>query len=237
MPNQPADYRATVLCSVQMTPTIWSIHFGLEGDQEFAFLPGQAIWPRFTRDGRTFTKIYSIASSPALAPEVELCISRVGWASGVMCDLMPGDGIDVRGPYGMMTLDRMPEHDLVYVAEGSGIAPIKSHIEWLFAQDNPPNVWLFYGGANPDEIAYHALWKDLAAQNLKFRYIPLVLDGAGDEFEAGRPERAVPEFIKRPTGLGCDVCAVEGRVDEIKAALLTYGFAPEHLRTERFCSY
>ncbi len=234
---QPDDYRATVLCTMQMTPTIWSIHLGLEGPRVFDFLPGQSIWPRFERDGRTFTKIYSIASSPALCPEVELCISRVGWSSNYMCELKPGDTIDMRGPYGMLTLEQVPESDLVYVAEGSGIAPIKSHIEWLFAQENPPNVWLFYGGADPSEIAYHALWKDLAAHNLKFRYIPTVQVGAGEEFEPGSAEAAVAAFIKRPESLRTDICAVEGRVDEIKQALLAHGFDPALMRVERFCSY
>jgi ferredoxin-NADP reductase len=237
MAIHPADYHATVLCTVQMTPSIWSIHLGLEGEVPFCFLPGQAIWPRFERDGRTFTKIYSIASSPDLSPEVELCISRVGWASAFLCDLKPGDTFSVRGPYGLMTLEGIPERDMVYVAEGSGIAPLKSHIEWLFGRECLRNVWLFYGGANPDEIAYHALWKDLAAHNLKFRYIPTVLNGAGEQFEQGRPEQAVAEFIRTPAGLGADICAVEGRADEIKAALLAQGFGLEHLRTERFCSY
>jgi CDP-4-dehydro-6-deoxyglucose reductase, E3 len=233
----PGDYRATVLCTLQMTPTIWSIHLQLEGEREFCFLPGQSVWPRFERDGQVFTKIYSIASCPSLSPEIELCISRVGWSSNYMCDLKPGDILDLRGPYGMMTLNDVPQQDIVYVAEGSGIAPIKSHIEWLFQQENPPNVWLFYGGADPSEIAYHALWKDLASHNLKFRYIPLVMARAGDEFEEGRPEKAVREFIKKPTPLLLDICAIEGRVDEIKEALLAYGFNPESIRTERFCSF
>ncbi|WP_041243670.1 ferredoxin--NADP reductase [Gloeobacter kilaueensis] len=239
---QPDDYRAQVLCVVQMTPTIWSLHLGIDeessgGSIPFRFLPGQAIWPRFEREGRTFTKIYSIASTPLIAPEVELCISRVGWASDYMCRLKPGDWVDLRGPYGMMTLEAVPERDVVYVAEGSGIAPIKSHIEWLFAQDNPPNVWLFYGGADPSEIAYHALWKDLAAHNLKFRYIPTVRSGEGEEFEPGSVEEAVAAFIRQPRALQVDICAVEDRVDTIKHALLQHGFEPAHLRTERFCSY
>jgi ferredoxin-NADP reductase len=233
----PADYRANVLCTLQMTPTIWSIYLALEGKASFQFLPGQAVWPRFEREGRIFTKIYSIASTPALVPEIELCISRVGWASNFMCQLKPGDTIELRGPYGMMTLESVPERDVVYVAEGSGIAPIKSHIEWLFAQEDPPNVWLFYGGNDPGEIAYHALWKDLAAHNLKFRYIPTVRTGAGEEFEPGSAEAAVAAFIKRPEALQVDICAVEDRVDEIKRALLEQGFDPAHLRTERFCSY
>lgn len=237
MNSQPADYRATVLCSLQMTPTIWSLHLGLEGEQDFRFLPGQSVWPRFDREGRSFTKIYSIASSPDLTAEIELCISRVGWASNYMCDLLPGDTIGLRGPYGVLTLTEIPAQDIVYVAEGSGIAPLKSHIEWLLGRNNLPNIWLFYGGTNPDEIAYHALWKDLAAHNLKFRYVPSVLEGEGDAFESGRPEELIRAFIRHPAGLRTDICAVEGRVDEIKAALLGLGFLGKNLRTERFCSY
>lgn len=222
---------------MRITPTIWSIFLHVEGAQPSWFLPGQSVWPRFEREGKTFTKIYSIASSPTLAPEIELCISNVGWASACMCALKPGDSIDMRGPYGLMTLGAVPETDLIYVAEGSGIAPIKSHIEWLFEQENPPNVWLFYGGTGPDEVPYHALWKDLSARELKFRYIPTVLGGAGEDLEAGPVERVIPAFIKDREQARVDICAVGDRVDQIKAALISQCFAAQNIRTERFCSY
>ncbi|MBD2020298.1 hypothetical protein H6F43_08875, partial [Leptolyngbya sp. FACHB-36] len=102
-----ADFIATVVESVPLTPTIKSIWLQLDRD-EFQFLPGQSVWPKFDRDGRTFSKIYSIASSPSRCPTIELCVSRVGWSSAYLHDLQPGQTIRVRGPYGLMTLTELP---------------------------------------------------------------------------------------------------------------------------------
>ncbi|NJO52532.1 MAG: hypothetical protein HC840_27560, partial [Leptolyngbyaceae cyanobacterium RM2_2_4] len=69
-PSAPMDCTATVLDSRYVTPTIKSIWLQLS-NPIFSFLPGQSVWPRFERDGRKFSKIYSIASSPKRSPEVE----------------------------------------------------------------------------------------------------------------------------------------------------------------------
>ena len=50
-----------------------------------------------------------------------------------MCDLQAGDTITGSGPYGAMQL-RDRNKDLIFVAGGSGMAPIKSLVEEVFSE-------------------------------------------------------------------------------------------------------
>ncbi|HEY9647933.1 MAG TPA: FAD-dependent oxidoreductase, partial [Chroococcidiopsis sp.] len=171
-PGQPTDCVATVLASTWLTDTIKSIWLRLEID-EFRFLPGQSLWPRFERDGKRFSKIYSIASSPVRGPMVELCVSRVGWSSSYIQDLAVGATIAVRGPYGLMTLKQVPSRPRLYVAEGSGIAPLKSQIDWLYDVGFDQPVWLVQSNPEtPDHLPYELYWRSLQQRWPRFHYLP-----------------------------------------------------------------
>ena len=50
-----------------------------------------------------------------------------------MCDLQVGDIVTGSGPYGSMRL-RNRDKDLIFIAGGSGMAPIKSLLEELFSE-------------------------------------------------------------------------------------------------------
>ena len=61
---------------------------------------------------------------------LEFHIKRVpeGKGSNYMCDLQVGDIVTGSGPYGNMLL-RNRDKDLIFIAGGSGMAPIKSLLE------------------------------------------------------------------------------------------------------------
>ena len=50
-----------------------------------------------------------------------------------MCDLQVGDIVTGSGPYGSMQL-RNRDKDIIFIAGGSGMAPIKSLLEELFSE-------------------------------------------------------------------------------------------------------
>ncbi|NJN86390.1 MAG: FAD-dependent oxidoreductase [Leptolyngbyaceae cyanobacterium SL_7_1] len=225
--GQPMDCSAVVLSSTWLTPTIKSVWLELDRP-EFLFLPGQALWPKFERDGKRFSKIYSIASSPAYCPRVELCVSRVGWSSAALQDLLPGDSILSRGAYGLLTLDRLPTQPRLYLAEGSGIAPIKSHLDWLFEQELSQPVWLIQSNPEtPAQLPYRSHWRSLQQRWQSFHYLEAI---------DRSPEALLSQF---PTlaGLEIDICAVNQRVDELYEAVLGRGASSEKVRLEKFMAF
>lgn len=223
-----ADYVATVVESVLLTPTIKSIRLMLDRD-EFCFLPGQSVWPKFERDGRRFSKIYSIASVPSDCPEIELCVSRVGWSSAYLHELGIGQTIPLRGPYGLMTLSELPSRPRLYIAEGSGIAPLKSHIDWLHEWGFPHPVWLILSNPEtPDQLPYHAYWRSLSQLWPQFQYRPAFTQS---------PETVLLTEELDLEQFDVDICAVGDRSDQIQTTVLALGAKCDQLRSEKFIAF
>ncbi len=227
-PPQTMDCVGTVQSSVWLTPTIKSICLQLD-QPTFRFLPGQSVWAKLERNGKEFTKIYSIASSPSQCPQVELCISRVGWGSTWVQDLPVGGTIALRSPYGLLTLDRLPARRRVYIAEGSGIAPLKSHLDWLQeAGFDQPVVLIQANPETSNQLPYAEHWRSLQQAWPTFTYIPVT------------QQRTETTLMSQPIdwqSVEVDICAVGNRVDQLLDTVLLLGAKLEWVRSEKFVAY
>lgn len=223
-----ADYVATVIESVCLTPTIKSIRLRLDREG-FQFLPGQSVWPKFERDGRRFSKIYSIASSPSLCPDIELCVSRVGWSSAYLQDLPIGGTLPLRGPYGLMTLGEQPSRPRLYIAEGSGIAPLKSQIDWLYECGFTQPVWLIQSNPEtPAQLPYQPYWQTQCDRWTNFQYQTAFHQS---------PESILARLNLDLSTVDVEICAVGDRTEQIQAAVMSCGARSEQVRSETFHSF
>ena len=71
--------------------------------------------------------------------------------SNYMCDLQVGDTVTGSGPYGNMQL-RNRDKDLIFIAGGSGMAPIKSLLEEVFSEGFEQEAWFFYGARTKKDL-------------------------------------------------------------------------------------
>src|SRR5215470_1799434 len=122
-----------------------------------AFRPGQFLSCLLPVGGERLIRPYSIASSPATPERIELLLDRVpdGPGSGYLFTLPVGARIDFTGPWGTFLLDRAPEAEAVFVALGTGIAPIRPMLRRAVAGATHP-LTLLYATAQPiyhDELA------------------------------------------------------------------------------------
>jgi len=104
----------------------------------------------------------SVASLPGEDGVVELCIRRAGVVTGAIHALRAGDAIWLRGPYGNgFPLDISRGRDVVLVAGGIGLAPLRPLIEWFMA--NPGDVGrvtLLHGAKSPEDIVFRNEMED-----------------------------------------------------------------------------
>jgi ferredoxin-NADP reductase len=147
----------------------------------FQFVPGQFISAvEEDPQGREQIRAYSMASA-ARGNGFDLCVNRVqgGFFSNRLADLpdLPvGGTIRVYGPNGFFTL-RDPMTDSIFIATGTGIAPMRSFAQWLFPQDGPDRsqgkqIWLVYGTRYESEIYYRDEFEAIAARHSNFHYLP-----------------------------------------------------------------
>lgn len=124
---------------------------------------------------------YSLASNPS-APGAELRFNvRIATPpSGQACDagagsawiwrLKAGDLVRASGPFGDFLL-REGDGELVYVGGGAGMAPIRSHLSFLFETlktGRPVSYW--YGARSRQEIFYEGYFRALEARFPNFRF-------------------------------------------------------------------
>jgi NAD(P)H-flavin reductase len=98
----------------------------------------------------------SISGDPARRTPLVHTTRAVGTVSKAMAELRPGDTLGVRGPFGShWPVDRAEGKDLVIVAGGIGLAPLRPAMCQMLAQrERFGNVVLLYGARTPSDILY-----------------------------------------------------------------------------------
>jgi glycine betaine monooxygenase B len=143
------------------------------------FLPGMFISIAIPLAGETRIRPYTIASSPEDGEPLEICFNRVpdGPGAAWLFNLALGDELNFTGPFGAFTLDRPPAAELVFIAEGTAIAPIRPMIRRALATVPAHPITLLYVADRTENLLYAAEFDHLAAAQPKFRYEPMVFDG------------------------------------------------------------
>ena len=155
------------------------LEFVIEEMESFDLIPGQfvsCVAPD-TR-GKMQTRAYSIASA-ANGNKFDLCVNRVegGFFSNYLVDLPENETVQVHGPHGNFTL-RSPVTDSIFVATGTGIAPMLAFTQWLFPENGPvadrsesKQFWLIYGTRYESELYYREYFERIALEHSNFHYI------------------------------------------------------------------
>jgi NAD(P)H-flavin reductase/hemoglobin-like flavoprotein len=112
-------------------------------------------------------RTYSPANAPRKDNTLEFHVRAVGagWVSSVLVrKLQVGDMVRLAAPMGAMTLDRRSTRDAVFIAGGTGLAPIKSLLEELTRYNRTRWVHVFVGARNRDDLYDIAELNRLAAR-------------------------------------------------------------------------
>ena len=194
---QRPTFTARLLQKARISESAQCYHLEFQIDElpDFSFAPGQfistvAVDPR----GKTQTRAYSIASA-ASENRFDLCVNRVegGFFSNHLCDLPDGGAVQVHGPHGNFTL-RSPLTDSVFIATGTGIAPMRAFTQWLFPEHGEHagedrsegrQIWLVYGTRYESELYYQDYFDRIAAERENFHYVT-TLSRAGEEWSGRR---------------------------------------------------
>lgn len=152
------------------------VRVDLETEEPVDFVPGQYLSLRYEET----TRPYSVASPPE-STDIEFCVRRVPGGEltpDLTTKLEPGDEAVLRGPYGDFVMEDPSQSDLVFLATGTGVAPLRSMIEHVFdsgqdeVDDTERDVWLVLGSGWEDDLAYDELFRSLADDNENFHYVP-----------------------------------------------------------------
>ena len=158
-------------------------HFGFVLDEleSFHFSPGQFVsGVAEDANGKQQTRAYSLASAEN-GKRFDLCVNRVenGFFSNHLADLpdLPiGGTIQIHGPHGHFILHE-PLTDSIFVATGTGIAPMRGFLQGLFPASGEDfsrgkDIWLVFGTRHESELYYRDEFEALAKRAPNFHYLP-----------------------------------------------------------------
>jgi ferredoxin--NADP+ reductase len=143
----------------------------------------------------------------------------LGIASNYLCDLAPGDKVQLTGPNGKrFLLPAAPaDHDYVFFATGTGIAPFRGMIMELLATQVQSRVVLVMGSPYATDLLYHQQLQALAQKHSNFRYLTALSreqqeDGSGPMYVQDRlnaSAEAIQPILNSSRGL-VYICGIAG---------------------------
>jgi NAD(P)H-flavin reductase len=208
------------------------------GAVPFAFLSGQAAL--IGAHGQTQRRPYSIASSPDDARrhgriEFLLKVDGAGLAGFHLPQLERGARVDLEGPFGAFTLPDATAPAYLFVAGGTGIAPLRAMLRHLIASGVRAPIAVLYSARTAFEFAYRGELERLARRGL----IRLMLTVTGDidpewSGERGRiGRRQLEAMLPTPDALAF-VCGPPALVDDVPPLLRQLGLATTQIRIEEW---
>jgi CDP-4-dehydro-6-deoxyglucose reductase len=200
---------------------------------EFSYHPGQYI-DVVGRGG--LRRSYSIANAPSLSGHLELHIRRV--AGGAMSEYWFGEAnendlLRLRGPLGTFFLRDVADRDLVFLATGTGIAPVKAMLEGLAGSESerrPSSVRLCWGGRLPQDLYW-----DLSGVSVEHEFVP-VLSCARPEWSGARGHVQEALLALRPNLRQTVVyaCGSEVMVRDARRTLVDAGLPERCFHSDAF---
>jgi ferredoxin-NADP reductase len=238
MPFQ--SHVARLVRSVSLSELTKHLEFEMLGMRRFGFVAGQ--WLSFQQtkpDGEELTRAYSISSPPGDDPRFALCLNRVqdGFMSNFLCDMKEGDEIRCQGPFGDFIL-RPPLRDTIFIATGTGIAPFRSMLHWLLADESRHqnrNFWLMFGSRYEKDVYYHEEFMSLAREHSNFQYMPTLSRGSSDwRGLRGYVQEHVPRIVRGRTDMTAYICGLDKMVSANRELLKSLGWDRKSIRYERY---
>ena len=125
---------------------------GLDGKKPFIHIPGQCAMLSIPGVGEA---LFSITSSPTNEEYMEFSIKKCGCVTTWLHAMEVGQQITIRGPYGNgFPVDTdFAGKDLVFVAGGIGLAPLRSVINYVrHYRSRYGSVDIVYGARSKDDL-------------------------------------------------------------------------------------
>ncbi len=180
----------TLPCRVQKMTRLgedtMAIHLKLPASERLQFLAGQYI-DILLKEGKR--RSFSLANAPHDDELLELHVRKVAggnFSLHVFTEMKEKDILRFEGPLGTFCLDEDSEKPIVFVASGTGFAPIKSIVEHAF-RIGIRRKMAFYWGANTLADLYMLdLPKKWAETHDNFSFIPVLSSPLPEDDWTGR---------------------------------------------------
>lgn len=216
----------------RLSPDVVKLRLQLPAADSFRYHAGQYI--EFLLAGG-LRRAYSMALAPhqqETAPGLELHIRHT--PGGLFTDHVFGamkerEILRIEGPFGSFHL-----HDgdkpMVFLASGTGFAPIKALVEHLQHHGITRPVTVYWGGRRPQDLYMHDWMQARSAEMPQLRYVPVVSNALAEDGWQGRigfVHQAVLDDFPDLSGHEVYACGAPIVVDSARASFTAQRGLPD----------
>ncbi len=193
------------------------------------FVPGQVAVLEIAGEAPAY---FAFASAPE-DPELEVLVKQKMGASNLIFDMQPGSTIKLLQVAGHgFALDEQAGKDLVFVAMGTGVAPLRSALRHVLKRrDEFGQIVVLYGARTPDDFCFRDETDGWREAGVELRQVISKPDGHDWSGPTGYVQslldNVLPE-LKSPVAL---ICGSPEMIEQTRGRLGQMGFAPNEILT------
>ncbi|UCB44326.1 MAG: 2Fe-2S iron-sulfur cluster binding domain-containing protein [Spirochaetota bacterium] len=236
------EFQTEVASLKDLTYDIKEVTLKLVEPSEINFKAGQYIQlqvPEYELSKESVYRAYSAASPPSIKDSIQLEIRLVpnGICTTYVFDhLKVGDSITINGPYGEFFL-RESQRDIVFIAGGSGMAPIKSILHDMQEKSISRNATYFFGARSVRDLFLVDEMKGLEKALSNFRFVPALSEPLEEDNwkgETGLITEVLDRHLKSGENTEAYLCGSPGMIDASVKALTANGIPEELIYYDKF---
>ena len=203
--------------------------FDLRPERAVDFTPGQVAILRVEGEEPAY---FALAGAPA-DPDLEVLVKQKAGASRVIYDMSVGDEIELVEVCGRgFRIDEIKGRDLVFVAMGTGVAPLRSALRHVLqCKDKFGQLVVLYGARTPDDFCYRdetETWEDAGVE---LRQVISRPDGHDWSGPTGYVQSLLDNVLRDLASPVALICGSREMIDQTRERLGKMGFKPEEILT------
>ena len=203
--------------------------FDLRCSEAVDFTPGQVAILRVEGEEPAY---FAFASAPE-DRDLEVLVKQKVGASSVIYEMCVGDKIELVGIAGHgFKLDAMSGRDLVFVAMGTGVAPLRSALRPVLKHKNDfGQLVVLYGAQTPDDFCYRDETEVWENAGVEMRQVISRPDGHDWSGPTGYVQSLLDNVLPNLSSPVALICGSREMIDQTRERLFKMGFKPDEILT------
>jgi len=224
----------TLPCRVQkmerLAPDVMALYLRLPTNERLQYLAGQYI-EILAGEGKR--RAFSMANAPHDDEFLQLHLRHYPggtFSHHVFTRMKERDILRFKGPFGTFFLREDSDKPIIFLASGTGFAPIKAILEHAFHRGVERPMSLYWGARARPDLYLDALPRQWAATHASFRYVPVLSEARDEDEWSGRTgfvHRAVMDDVPDLSGYHVYACGAPVMVEAAHRDFTTHCGLPE----------
>lgn len=230
----------TLPCRVErmekLASDVMALWLKLPGNERLQFLPGQYI-DFLLKDGRK--RSFSLANAPEDDSFLELHIRHVpggAFTDHVFNTMKPKEIMRINGPLGSFFL-RDSDKPIIFLAGGTGFAPIKSILEHAFHHGLERQMVLYWGAKARADLYQAELPEQWRRSHDNFSFVPVLSEAGPEDGWQGRTgfvHQAILADFTDLSGYQVYACGAPPMVDAARKDFMARGLPEDEFFSDAF---